>query len=73
LVFYAAASASNSLQVFFNGGYYVTETIGTSWQKYTVSLASIGDPSTEAPYTTLNQLVFEGTSYTLYLYDVAFE
>eukprot|EP00026_Physarum_polycephalum_P007860 Phypoly_transcript_07930.p1 GENE.Phypoly_transcript_07930~~Phypoly_transcript_07930.p1 ORF type:complete len:494 (+),score=64.19 Phypoly_transcript_07930:61-1542(+) len=72
LQFYAAASTSGSFLVYWNGGYYQTKSVTTSWQLFSISLSDLADPSTGKPYTALgspNQLVFEanGNAYTLYL------
>lgn len=69
LQFYAAASASGSFQVYFNGYYVSAKTVTTAWQFYSISFASLGAPA------TLPQLIFQNTgssTLTLYLYNVMF-
>jgi len=76
LQFYAAASASESFLVYFNGGYYQTKSVTTAWQFFSIPLTSLANPATGQPYAAFgspNQLVFasSGPSYTLYLSGIA--
>lgn len=77
LHFNIAASASGTVWVFFNSGYYQVITVTTTWQAVSIPLTSLANPSTGSPFTQFgspNQLVFSnaGTAaITLYLNNVA--